>query len=358
MKTAIVILNYNGAAHLRRFLPDVVRHCPSNTSIIVADNASTDGSAELVLNEFPEVRWIPLDKNYGFAGGYNRALENIHAEYYAILNSDVEVTEGWLEELIGQMDRNPDVAACQPKILDFHNRDQFEYAGAAGGFIDKNGFLFCRGRLFDHCEVDTGQHDEPREVFWASGACLIIRSKAFHEVEGFDADFFAHMEEVDLCWRIKNRGGRIFCFPQSVVYHLGGGTLSSLRPMKTYLNFRNNLTILVKNQVPDGVFLKMTKRMVFDGAAAFHLLFTRGFGHFIAVMKAHLYFYVFLPDILEKRRREKDAISQPIGGYPNLAGLYRGSVVMDFFKDKKKDFKSLDPELFVRYKSAAPKSAK
>ena len=356
MKAAIVILNYNGKDHLKRFLPDVVRCAPAYSEVIVADNASTDGSGEFMQQNFPGVRWIPLEKNYGFAEGYNRALKEVDAEYYALLNSDVEVTDGWLEGLIEEMDRRDDVAACQPKIRDLNKKERFEYAGAAGGFIDRNGFLFCRGRIFDHCETDSGQYDTPREVFWASGACLVVRSQIFHGLGGFDPEYFAHMEEVDLCWRIKNRGGRVFCFPASTVYHLGGGTLSSAHAMKTYLNFRNNLTLLIKNSEQSGLFGKIFLRMVLDGAGAFHLLFTRGFPHFLAVLKAHLHFYVFLPDIIEKRRKERSELSRMDAVAPNLTGLFRESIAMEYFRHKRRTFAELDANLFVDH-AASPGGA-
>ncbi|MFT5972942.1 MAG: GT2 family glycosyltransferase, partial [Cryomorphaceae bacterium] len=206
MKTAIVILNYNGEAHLRRFLPSVVEHNPKDVDVIVADNGSTDDSITFLQSEFPDVRLIQLPQNYGFAGGYNEALKQVTADIYVLLNSDVEVTQGWLEPLLAEMESRPAVTACQPKIRAIENRKHFEYAGASGGFLDKNGYPFCRGRLFDHTERDIGQHDDQREIFWASGACLLIRSSSFHEVDGFDSTLFAHMEEIDLCWRLKNQG--------------------------------------------------------------------------------------------------------------------------------------------------------
>lgn len=345
LKAAIVILNYNGRAHLQRFLPGVVSHAPENTRVIVADNASTDDSEQYVRENHPTVRWIGLDKNHGYAEGYNLALKEVEAEYFALLNSDVEVTPRWLDGLIDAMDRHPDVAACQPKILDLNRKDHFEYAGGAGGFIDKHGFLFCRGRVFDHCEKDEGQYDDPAEVFWASGACFVVRSSIFRELGGFDADYFAHMEEIDFCWRIKNRGGRIFCFPDSVVYHLGGGTLESASAFKTYLNFRNNLSVLLKNSPRENLFGRMFTRMCLDGGAAFHLMFSRGFAHFMAVVRAHFYFYVFLPDVVEQRRKERAAIASG-AVEPNLTGLYRGSVVMDYFRKKKRRYTELDVHKF------------
>ncbi len=343
MKTAIVILNYNGEAHLRRFLPSVVEHNPGDVDIIVADNASTDGSADFLRLEYPDIELIELPKNYGFAGGYNEALKQVNADIYVLLNSDVQTTKGWLDPLLKIMEERPDVTACQPKIRAVENPKHFEYAGAAGGFLDKNGYPFCRGRIFDYTERDIGQHDDEREVFWASGACLLIRSHSFHEAEGFDETLFAHMEEIDLCWRLKNQGHQIYCFPQSIVYHLGGGTLSSTNPRKTYLNFRNNLSVIVKNDYKGSLFQKILKRMIFDGAAAVYMLITSGPKHSLAVLRAHLSFYSNLNRLSKERMYWRDK-SHDI----NRTGLYKGSIVQDYFKDKKKVFGSLATNLFVR----------
>ena len=343
MKTAIVILNYNGESHLRRFLPSVAEHNPHDVEIIVADNGSTDGSLAFLREKFPEVRLIELTQNYGFAGGYNQDLKQVNADIHVILISDVEVTEGWLEPLLSEMEKRPEIVACQPKIKAAENRKYFEYAGASGGFIDKNGYPFCRGRIFDHTERDIGQHEDEREVFWASGACLIIRSAPFHEVGGFDDSFFAHMEEIDLCWRLKNQGHRIYCFPQSTVYHLGGGTLASSNPRKTYLNFRNNLSIIARYDYKDSLFKKLFKRMVFDGAAAGYMLLTSGPKHFFAVIRAHYYFYSNLSRLLKERKFWQEKAHDI-----NRTGLYRGSIIQDYFKDKKKVFGALASNLFVR----------
>ncbi|MEM9053056.1 MAG: glycosyltransferase family 2 protein [Bacteroidota bacterium] len=343
MKTAVVILNYNGEEHLKKFLPSVVEHTPATADIIVADNASTDGSLAILEDSFPSVMVLKLEQNHGFAGGYNRALKKVEADYYVLLNSDVEVTSGWLEPLIYQMDERSYITACQPKIKSYRNKKSFEYAGASGGFIDKNGFPFCRGRIFDHIERDIGQHDDEREVFWATGACLVIRSAAFHDVGGFDETLFAHMEEIDLCWRLKNQGHQIYCFPKSEVYHLGGGTLASTNPRKTYFNFRNNLSILVRNDYRGSLFRKLLKRMTFDGAAAGYMLISSGPRHFYAVLRAHFYFYVNLRRLLKERKHW-----QSLSESPNSTGFYRGSIVQDYFKDKKKVFGALATNLFVR----------
>ena len=285
MKVAVVILNYNGAAMLGRFLPSVVKYSP-DAEIVVADNASTDDSVAVVAKDFPGVRLIQLDRNYGFADGYNKALEQVDAEYFLLLNSDVEVTEGWLEPLLSFMERNPNAVACQPKILAYNNKTHFEYAGASGGFIDRYGYPYCRGRLFDSVEEDKGQYDSPCRVFWATGAAMMVRSAAFRKVGGLDGRFFAHMEEIDLCWRLLARGGKIYAVPQSKVYHVGGATLNKSNPHKTFLNFRNNLLMLYKNLPHDELRSVMRIRAVLDYLAAFKFLLTGAFGDFKAVMHA------------------------------------------------------------------------
>ena len=244
---AIVILNFNGRNYLEKFLPSVIASTYPNKRIIVADNASSDDSIAFIQNNFPSVEIIALDKNYGFAGGYNEALSKIESDYYILLNSDVEVTPGWIEDMITLMEADKNIAACQPKILSFYNKNYFEHAGACGGWIDALGYAFARGRIFDICEEDKGQYNTNQKVFWATGAALCIRAKCFHEMGGFDAHLFAHMEEIDLCWRLQRKGYAVYCCPSSVVYHVGGGTLPKTNSRKTYLNFRNNLIILFKN---------------------------------------------------------------------------------------------------------------
>ena len=285
MKVAIVILNWNGRNMLRRFLPSVLRHSDGAT-VIVADNASTDDSLAVMAADFPEVRIIRLDSNYGFAEGYNLALRQVEADYYLLLNSDVEVGEGWLQPLVGFLDSHPDYCACQPKLRSYHLRDEFEYAGAAGGYIDKYGYPFCRGRIFSTVEKDGGQYDTVADVLWATGACLLIRSRDYHEAGGLDARFFAHCEEIDLCWRLRLMGRKIACVPQSVVYHVGGGTLPKSNPMKTYLNFRNNLTMLYKNLDERSLAKVMRVRFVLDCVAALQMLLTGKLGDFNAVVRA------------------------------------------------------------------------
>jgi GT2 family glycosyltransferase len=346
LKASVVILNYNGASHLREFLPSVIEHNPSWAEIVVADNGSTDDSLKVLSEEFPTVRAISLNQNHGFAGGYNKALEQIDSEYYAILNSDCMVTKGWLETLVGLLDKKKDVWAVQPKLKDYQKRQYFEYAGASGGFMDKHGYPFCRGRIFDKCEKDIGQHDEMREVFWATGACIVVRADKFRESGGFDENLFAHMEEIDLCWRMKNRGGKIYCDPSATVYHLGGGTLSAQNSFKTYLNFRNNLRIIIKNDYRDALPIRIFKRLILDGAAALYFIPTRGFSHFLAVIKAHFHFYFHLGQIL-KLRKEMRQYSET----PNRTGLYKRSVVKAYYLEKKKVFGALSSINFVRQAS-------
>lgn len=284
-QTAVVILNYNGAGMLRRFLPSVIEYSPE-ASIYVADNGSSDESCDVVRNEFPAVKLMVLDHNYGFAEGYNRALAQVDEEYAVLLNSDVEVTRGWLSPMTQFLDSNPEVAACQPKLLSFKQKDFFEYAGAAGGFIDKWGYTFCRGRVFNTVERDSGQYDDTTDVFWATGAALMIRNEVYKNNGGLDGRFFAHMEEIDLCWRLRSRGYRIACVPQSHVYHVGGATLKKENPQKTYLNFRNNLLMIYKN-APDCQLKKiMLFRKVFDNVAALKFLASGDYAAFKAVRKA------------------------------------------------------------------------
>ena len=284
-RVAVVILNYNGASMLERFLPSVVEFSPE-ADVVVADNASTDASLEYLKTNFSSLRVIELDRNYGFADGYNKALAQIDAEYYILLNSDVEVTDGWIAPLLSYMDKNGAVAACQPKLLDYKNKSSFEYAGAAGGYIDRYGYPYCRGRIFDTVEKDMGQYDGVCNVFWATGAAMMIRSKDYWAVGGLDGRFFAHMEEVDLCWRFKARGSEICCVPESAVYHVGGATLDKSNPRKTFLNFRNNLLMLYKNLPENELRSVMCVRAILDYVAAFKFLLSGNTGDFKAVFRA------------------------------------------------------------------------
>ena len=288
MKTSVVILNWNGAEMLRRFLPSVIAYSQGEgVEICVADNASSDNSCEVIEREFPEVRLIRLSENYGFAEGYNRALQQIDAEYVVLLNSDVEVTSGWLEPMTDYLDKHPQVAACQPKLLSFQEKSCFEYAGAAGGFIDKYGYPFCRGRIFDVIESDYGQYEDIIPVFWATGAALLIRLQVYCEVGGLDGRFFAHMEEIDLCWRLRSRGYGIVCLPFSRVYHVGGATLKKENPRKTLLNFRNNLIMLYKNLPENELYRVMRVRLFLDYLAAFVFLLKGDKNNSLAVLRAH-----------------------------------------------------------------------
>ena len=302
-KVAIVILNWNGRKMMEQYLPSVIAHSQGAT-IYVADNASTDDSLEWLHIYNNKVKTILLDQNYGFADGYNRALKQVEAEYYVLLNSDVEVTPHWLEPLIDYMDTHSDVAACQPKLLSFVDKTKFEYAGAAGGFIDRFGYPFCRGRLFDIVEADNGQYDTKEEVLWATGACLLIRSTDYWKADGLDGRFFAHNEEIDLCWRLRIMGRKIVCLPDSVVYHLGGGTLPKGNPRKTFLNFRNNLTMLYKCLPNKDLQYVMRWRWVLDYLAAWQtLILNRNYGDFKAIYQARKAFKKWRKDFEDDRRR-------------------------------------------------------
>jgi GT2 family glycosyltransferase len=287
------------------------------------------------------VRIISLEKNFGFAKGYNLGLQQVDHEFVVLLNSDVEVTPGWIDPLVRYMEAEPTMAACQPKILDYNRRDYFEYAGAAGGFMDKDGFVFCAGRIFNAFEEDKGQYSHNTEVFWASGAALFIRGHAYREVGGLDEDFYAHMEEIDLCWRLKNRGYMIGSCRDSSVYHVGGGTLDRLNPMKTYLNFRNNLYMLLKNYRNGSVLIKLFRRMTMDGIAAFRFLTEGKITYFLAVLRAHGSFYRHLPRMLAKRKSEHHLHTRV-----NLSGMYKRSIVQQFFVKKVSTYSELKPEDF------------
>jgi GT2 family glycosyltransferase len=331
---AIVILNYNGRDYLERFLPSVIDTNYPNKRVIVADNASTDDSVLFLATHYKSVEIILLDKNYGFAGGYNKALTKVRADYYILLNSDVEVTANWLIDMIILMKDNDDIAACQPKILSWHNKQFFEHAGACGGWIDGLGYTFARGRIFDICEKDTGQYDSTSEIFWATGAALCIRAKCFHELNGLDSYLFAHMEEIDLCWRLQRRGYKIFCCPVSVVYHVGGGTLPKASSRKTFLNFRNNFIILLKNLSFSEAWWKIPVRILLDWLFAFKILIQGDMQSFKTVFKAHgaVIKWMFSSGISQKL---------PAKRMKNLHGVYTGSIVWDFFIRKKKHFSEI-----------------
>jgi GT2 family glycosyltransferase len=300
MKIAVVILNWNGVTLLEQFLPSILQFS-SQATIYVADNASTDNSIAFVMANFPTVKIVKNDNNYGFAKGYNEALKHIDAEIYALVNSDIEVTENWLLPIISTFEKEQQTAIIQPKILDFKNKNYFEYAGAAGGFIDKYGYPYCRGRIFDTLEKDKGQYDDDCSIFWASGACFFIRSSAYKELKGFDDDFFAHQEEIDLCWRAFNKGYKIKYNYKSVVYHVGGATLQQGNPKKTFLNFRNSLLMLTKNLPKEKLYYVLLFRMLLDGIAAIQFIFKGNFSHFHAILKAHGSFYSLFSNTYKKR---------------------------------------------------------
>jgi GT2 family glycosyltransferase len=337
VRTAVVILNWNGRKYLEQFLPLLIQYSSGEAEIIVADNASNDDSISFLETNFPSIRIIRNASNEGFARGYNLALKQVEADYYILLNSDIEVTPDWIHPVIDMMEKDPFIAACQPKIRSYIDRSKFEYAGAAGGFIDKYGYPFCRGRMFQSLEEDLGQYDDAIEIFWATGACMFVRADLFHQAGGLDEDFFAHMEEIDLCWRLKNSGYKIMYCPQSVVYHIGGGTLPKISWRKTYYNFRNNFSLLYKN-LPDNLVIEVfAKRFILDGIAALKFLFTAGFKDFWAIYKAHISFYSTLSKTKAKRKLLKHA---------PLHKVYRKNIVFEYFLRNKKKFTDLDPKNF------------
>ncbi|MBK7964105.1 MAG: glycosyltransferase family 2 protein [Bacteroidetes bacterium] len=340
-KIAIVILNWNGKEFLKKFLPAVIKYSDSLARIIVADNASSDDSIALLSQQFPSIEIIQLDKNYGFTGGYNRALQGINEEFYVLLNSDVEVTPNWLQLLLSFMQNHPEAAACQPKIKSYQDRNLFEHAGAAGGYIDYLGYPFCRGRILNCLEEDLGQYDSIQRIFWATGACLFIRSKVFHEHGGFDDDFFAHMEEIDLCWRIQQTGKEIYIVPESQVFHVGGGTLSKSNPRKTYFNFRNNLFMLFKNLPGHQLIWLIPTRLFLDGLAGLKFFMNGDFKDTTAVLKSHLSFYRYAFTNFSKRSKQQHQVLK----HPSR-GIYRKSIVCEFFIHKKKHFKDLPSNNF------------
>jgi GT2 family glycosyltransferase len=336
-KTIIVILNWNGLGFLKMFLETVVKlSTDSETSVCVADNGSTDGSAEWIEENFHTVKLIRLDKNYGFAGGYNLAINELSAKYFVLLNSDIEVSDGWLQPLVSFMDNNPDVASCQPKILSYYRKEYFEHAGAAGCFIDKFGYPFCRGRIFDKIEKDTGQFDSKIDIFWSTGACMIVQADIWKKCGGFDDMFFAHMEEIDLCWRFHKAGYRVSYIPESVVYHVGGGTLNYSSPFKTYLNFRNNLFLLYKNLPDNKLYIILFVRLLLDGLAALRFLFKLDLRSIRSVWNAHIGFYKNIIDLRLKRKKVKE-----IEVSHTIKNILNKSVVFEFYVKGNKTFNSL-----------------
>lgn len=335
-KIVVVILNYNGKDFLQKFLPGVLEKS-QDAKIVVADNGSSDDSISMMQSEFPKVKLLQNDKNRGFAGGYNWALNQIDAAYYVLLNSDVEVSNNWLVPLVELMDSDENIAACQPKILAYDEKSRFEYAGASGGYIDKLGYPFCRGRVFETLEQDQDQYNDAHEVFWATGACMMVRASVYHQLNGLDADFFAHMEEIDFCWRAKNAGFKIMVQPNSSVFHVGGGTLPKSSPRKTYLNFRNNFMMLYKNLPSKQLKKVLFTRLVLDGLAGIKFLLGGHFQDVTAIIKAHFYFYSHLGALKEKRAQLKQQ---------KISCIYQKSLVSEYYLNGKKHFSDLNQEKF------------
>ncbi len=335
-ETAVVILNFNGKDFLKKYLPSVIQYS-TEAEIIVADNASTDDSVAFMRGKFPQVKLLVNKENAGFAGGYNWALSQIKASYYVLLNSDIEVTSNWIDPIINLMKSDKTIAACQPKIRSVFQKDRFEYAGASGGFMDQWGYPFCRGRIFEQLEKDIGQYNDAREVFWATGACLFVRAEVYHDLGGLDKDFFAHMEEIDFCWRAKNKGYKIMVQPASVVYHVGGGTLPKSSAKKTYLNFRNNFMLLYKNLPQSRLWQVFVVRLFLDGLAGMRFLLQGNFKDTKAIIKAHFYFYGHLGILKQKRAQ----LTQR-----KVSGIYYGSIILAHFFKRINQFSHLDKKKF------------
>ncbi len=337
-KVAIVILNWNGVHYLKEFLPALVSYSNyPGASLWVVDNCSTDESVSFLNEQYPQIKQIHFDENYGFALGYQKALRQIEAEYFVLLNSDVEVTPGWLEPVIHLMDNDEKTGACMPKMMSYNKKDHFEYAGAAGGYIDKFGYPFCRGRILSYIEKDLGQYNDTREVFWASGACMFVRSEAYFKAGELDADFFAHMEEIDLCWRLKNCGYKIMYTSESTVFHVGGGTLPNNNPRKLYYNYRNNLFLLYKNLPQGTLFYTLFRRMLLDGISSSIYLLRFSFSFFFAVFRAHLSFYRSLGKLRKKRK-----LNRIMNGKKLDVHIFPESIVFNFLLKKRRTYDQLD----------------
>ncbi len=334
IKVAVVILNWNGKKFLEQFLPALLATTYREMEVIIADNGSTDDSVEFLEKKYPALRLIRFHKNHGFAGGYNLALKQVDAEYYVLLNSDVEVQPGWLTPMVRLLESDPSIAACQSKLLAWHNKKMFEYSGGAGGWLDKYGYPFAMGRIFDICEEDRGQYDQSQPIFWASGASMMVRSRVFHEVGGFDDYFFAHQEEIDLCWRMQLAGYKIYSCPDSVVYHVGGGTLPKGNSLKTYLNFRNNRIMLSKNLSFSRKLYVVPVRDFLDAASALKGLFSGDPGYFLAIVKAKL---GFLKWWFFHRKQSV----HPASRRGPLQGFYQGNVAWQHFAKKRKLFSEI-----------------
>ncbi len=332
MKLAVVILNWNGKELLAQFLPSVIKYSEEEATIYVADNASTDDSVSFIKGSFPSVKIIQNKTNGGYAKGYNDALKNLNEDIFVLLNSDVEVTPNWLTPIISEFKNNPNLVAAQPKILDFKNNAFFEYAGAAGGFIDQLGYPYCRGRVFNTLEKDEGQYNDTKEIFWATGACLFVKKDSFNNVVGFDEDFFTHQEEIDLCWRLQSKGGIIKYIGSSSIYHVGGATLSSVNSKKTFYNFRNTLLLLLKNRKGAKVWLLIFTRLLLDGLAGIQFLFQGKPKHTLAIIQAHFSFYSLIPKFLKKRKKNSSTFK-----YYNTK-----AIVWSYYIRKSRTFKQLN----------------
>lgn len=337
-KVAVVILNWNGRKFLEKFLPSIVE-CSLGAEIIIADNDSKDDSVDFLKEHYPNLRIILNKVNGGYAKGYNDALALVDAEYYVLLNSDIEVTPNWVMPVVEVMEQDLTIAAAQPKLLAYANKDEFEYAGAAGGFIDKYGYPFCQGRVFGHLEKDNGQYEAIKEIFWASGAAMFVRASKYWEIGGLDEDFFAHMEEIDLCWRFKNSGYKVVYVPYSKIYHVGGGTLPKGTARKTYLNFRNNFSLLYKNLPRNRVIKTFIARLFLDGIAAVRFLTEGNVGDSFAVLRAHLYFYTHLSSLRKKRKTHTQR---------KVSMIYQKNLVFEHFILRKSKFTELKSTLFSK----------
>lgn len=340
-KLAVVILNWNGEKMLEEYLPSVINSCPEYAEVILADNASTDNSVRFVQENYPDLRIIVNQENHGFARGYNDALKGVNHEYIVLLNSDIETPKNWIEPVFDFMESNPDVGIAMPKIHQIADKNSYEYAGAGGGFIDKLGYPFCRGRLFDTLEKDNGQYNTNLEVFWATGACMFVRNDLFKKLGGLDEFFFAHMEEIDFCWRAKRAGHQVYSIGNAHVYHLGGGTLKKLNPKKTYLNFRNNLLMLIKNHPSKGFASTIFKKLILDGIAGVKFLLQGNIGHTIAIIKAHFSMYANFSKYMKIRKQlQKDYGDAPV------SKVYQNLIIWDYFKKKKTKYSDLSSDQF------------
>jgi GT2 family glycosyltransferase len=347
-RVAVVILAWNGKNYLEKFLPSVVASTYANLEIYVADNNSTDGTADYIRQHWPKLKLICLERNEGFAAGYNRALAQVKADYYVLLNQDVETVPAWIEPVIALMEKDSLIAAAQPKLMDYRQKEKFEYAGGAGGFIDRWGYSFCRGRLFETTETDTGQYNDTLEIFWATGAAMFIRAGLFKKFGGFDGDFFAHMEEIDLCWRLKNAGYKIFCACDSTAYHVGGGSLPMGNPKKTFLNFRNNLILILKNMAAGELCWRFPLRLALDQLAAIRALVNGNTADFFAILKAQCHVLFHLCKWWRHRKAAQKIVDENRIGPRNPAGTFNDSVVRYYFHRGVKRFSDLPPERFAK----------